>query len=68
MAVGGVVELGKPCLGQLMRTSRNGRAKAMLAETVWRFGEVLTGALAIDDVVGGRAVALAGYLGRTIGQ
>ena len=55
-------------LGQLLRPSGNGSTQAMLAEAVRRLGEVLTVAVAVDDVVGCRAVALAGYLGRAIGQ
>jgi hypothetical protein len=39
----------------------------MLAEAVWRFGEVLTRALAMDDAIDSLAVALAGYFGRAIG-
>jgi hypothetical protein len=40
----------------------------MLAKLVGCLGIVLAGALTIDDMVGGRAVALAGYLGCPIGQ
>ena len=40
----------------------------MLAELVRRLGIVLAIAMAVDDVVGCRAVALAGDLGRVIGQ
>jgi hypothetical protein len=40
----------------------------MFAEAVWSFGEVLTGALAIDNMISCRAVALAGYLGGAIRQ
>jgi hypothetical protein len=62
-----MIRLREACLGQLLCTPSDGCTETMLAEAVWSFGEVLTGALAINYVVDGLAVALAGDLGRAIG-
>src|SRR5262245_11208844 len=62
------VGIGHFGLDQLLYTSGNSRAQPTLAEAMWRLGEVLTVAVAVDDVVGRAAVALAGDLGRPIGQ
>ena len=44
--------VGQLGLGQLLCTPDNRCTQPMFAEAVWCLGEVLTGALAIDDVVG----------------
>ena len=59
---------GKPSPGQLLCTSGNRSTQPMFAETVWRLGEILTVAVAVDYVVG-CVVPLDcdGNLGRAIG-
>ena len=51
----GVGHLG---LGQLLCTSGNSRAQPMLTKIVGSFGEVLTAAMAVDDVIRRVAVGL----------
>src|SRR5262245_41850181 len=51
-----------------MRTSRNRRAQAMLAQIVRSLGIVLTRAFAMCDVVDDLPVALTRHLRRAIGQ
>jgi hypothetical protein len=59
------VKLG---LGQLLRSSGNRRAQPMFAKIVGRLLIVAAVTVTIDDVVGRRAVALAGHLRRAIRQ